>query len=131
MTNEYLGARRRQCFRPEPDSYQRKPDITLAMSGETWVKVYLSQALPEDLIKKGDIKVKGDAAEAARLINLFDTSPRKRWSSRQLSWITRIDMPVMVTDWARPYLPLHLISRALGPSVQVSLAFYGKNHVQW
>ena len=59
-------------FVPEPDSYQRKPDITLAMSGETWVKVYLSQALPEDLIKKGEIKVKGDAAEAARLINLFD-----------------------------------------------------------
>jgi len=59
-------------FVPEPDSYQRQPDITLAMSGEVWVKVYLSQALPEDLIKNGDIKVKGDAAEAARLINLFD-----------------------------------------------------------
>jgi ubiquinone biosynthesis protein UbiJ len=42
------------------------------MSGETWVKLYLSQALPEDLIKKGEIKVKGDAAEAAHLINLFD-----------------------------------------------------------
>jgi len=59
-------------FVPEPDSYQRQPDITLAMSGETWVKLYLSQALPEDLIKKGEIKVKGDAAEAARVINLFD-----------------------------------------------------------
>jgi alkyl sulfatase BDS1-like metallo-beta-lactamase superfamily hydrolase len=59
-------------FVPEPDSYQRQPDLTLAMSGKTWVKLYLSQALPEDLIKKGEIKVKGDAAEAARLINLFD-----------------------------------------------------------
>jgi len=59
-------------FVPEPDGYQRKPDITLAMSGATWVKLYLSQTMPEDLIKSGEIKVKGDAAEAARLINLFD-----------------------------------------------------------
>jgi alkyl sulfatase BDS1-like metallo-beta-lactamase superfamily hydrolase len=59
-------------FVPEPDSYQRQPDVTLDMSGKTWVKLYLSQALPEDLIKKGEIKVKGDAAEAAHLINLFD-----------------------------------------------------------
>ena len=28
--------------------------------------------MPEDLIKSGDIKVKGNATEAARLINLFD-----------------------------------------------------------
>jgi alkyl sulfatase BDS1-like metallo-beta-lactamase superfamily hydrolase len=59
-------------FVPEPDSYQRRPDITLVMAGETWVKLYLSQAMPEDLIQNGEIKVKGDAAEAARLINLFD-----------------------------------------------------------
>lgn len=59
-------------FVPELDSYQRKPDVTLAMTGHTWVKLYLSQALPEDLIKSGEIKVTGDAAEAARLINLFD-----------------------------------------------------------
>lgn len=59
-------------FVPEPDSYQRKPDVTLAMSGETWVKLYLSQAMPEDLIKAGEIAVTGDAVEAARLINLFD-----------------------------------------------------------
>jgi len=59
-------------FVPDPDHYQREPDVTLAMSGQTWVKVYLSSALPEDLIKSGEIKVKGDAAEAARLINLFD-----------------------------------------------------------
>ena len=59
-------------FVPEPDSYLRKPDVTLAMTGQTWVKLYLSQAMPEDLIKTGEIKVKGDATEAARLINLFD-----------------------------------------------------------
>jgi alkyl sulfatase BDS1-like metallo-beta-lactamase superfamily hydrolase len=59
-------------FVPDPDGYQRKPDVTLAMTRETWVKLYLSQATPEDLIRNGEIKVKGDAAEAARLINLFD-----------------------------------------------------------
>lgn len=65
-------------FVPEPDKYSRKPDITLEMSGETWVKIYLSQATPEDLIANGDIKVDGDAAETARLINLFDRySPAK------------------------------------------------------
>jgi alkyl sulfatase BDS1-like metallo-beta-lactamase superfamily hydrolase len=56
----------------EPGNYSQKPDITLAMSGEGWAKLYLSQATPEDMIKSGDIKVTGDAAEAARLINLFD-----------------------------------------------------------
>jgi len=59
-------------FVPDPDRYQRKPDVTLAMSGQTWVKLYLSTAMPEDLIKKGEIKVKGNATEAALLINLFD-----------------------------------------------------------
>ena len=59
-------------FVPDPDRYNRKPDITLAMTGETWVKLYLSQAMPEDLIKSGEIKVNGDTDEAAGLINLFD-----------------------------------------------------------
>jgi len=59
-------------FVPDPDKYQGKPDVTLSMSGETWVKLYLSTATPEDLIKKGEIKVKGNATEAARLLNLFD-----------------------------------------------------------
>ena len=49
----------------DPDEYYRKPDFTLAMTGETWVKVYLSQAMPEDLIKNGEIKVTGDANPAA------------------------------------------------------------------
>jgi hypothetical protein len=45
---------------------------TLAMSGESWVKLYLSQVTPEDLIKSWDFKVTGSPIEAARLINLFD-----------------------------------------------------------
>jgi len=59
-------------FVPEPDSYRRGPDITLAMSGETWASLYLSQALPGDLMREGKIQVTGDAAEAARVIDLFD-----------------------------------------------------------
>ena len=48
------------------------------MAGEAWVEVYLSLATPEDLISNGSIKVTGDDAEAARLLNLFDKySPEK------------------------------------------------------
>lgn len=56
---------------PDLDRYQRKPDVTLAMNGETWIKLNLSRATPEELIKKGEIKVKGNATEAARQLNLF------------------------------------------------------------
>ena len=59
-------------FIAEPDNYAREPDITLALSGESWAGLYLSQATPADMIKSGDIKVTGDASEAARLIDLFD-----------------------------------------------------------
>lgn len=55
-----------------PDDHYRKPDITLAMSGETWAKLYVSQASPEALIESGEIKVNGDPSEATRLIDLFD-----------------------------------------------------------
>ena len=65
-------------FVAEPDKHVRKPDVTVAMSGENWAKLYLSQSTPEDMIKSGDIKVTGDSVEAARLINLFDRySPQK------------------------------------------------------
>jgi alkyl sulfatase BDS1-like metallo-beta-lactamase superfamily hydrolase len=65
-------------FVAEPEKYQRKPDVVLAMSGETWARLYVSQATPEELINSGEIKVTGDADEAARLIDLFDRySPAK------------------------------------------------------
>jgi alkyl sulfatase BDS1-like metallo-beta-lactamase superfamily hydrolase len=57
---------------PDPDAYRKSPDISLALSGETWTKIYLSLATPEDLIEQGEIVVTGDAGEAARLLNLFD-----------------------------------------------------------
>ena len=59
-------------FVADPDQYGRKADITLAMTGQTWAKLYLSQATPEELIKNGEINVQGSATEAAKLINLFD-----------------------------------------------------------
>ncbi|MDX1823387.1 MAG: alkyl sulfatase dimerization domain-containing protein, partial [Thiohalomonadales bacterium] len=51
-------------FVPDPDKYQHKTDVTVSMSGETWVKLYLSTVKPEELINQGDIKVKGNATEA-------------------------------------------------------------------
>jgi alkyl sulfatase BDS1-like metallo-beta-lactamase superfamily hydrolase len=59
-------------FIAEPGKFQRKPDVVLAMSGETWAKLYVSQATPEELINSGEIKVTGDPDEAAGLIDLFD-----------------------------------------------------------
>jgi ubiquinone biosynthesis protein UbiJ len=56
----------------QPDNYQRKADVTLSMSGETWVKLYLSQATAGELIQSGAIRVTGDSAEAARVLDLFD-----------------------------------------------------------
>ena len=65
-------------FIEDPKKHIRKPDVKVAMSGETWAKLYLSQTTPEEMIKSGEIVVTGDAKEAARLINLFDRySPEK------------------------------------------------------
>ncbi len=48
------------------------------INANTLRQIYLSQATPEELITSGDLEVTGDAAEAARLINLFDRySPAK------------------------------------------------------
>jgi alkyl sulfatase BDS1-like metallo-beta-lactamase superfamily hydrolase len=65
-------------FVASPDEHYRQPDIVLSMSGETWAKIYLSQATPAELIASGEIEVSGNAAEAARVIDLFDRySPEK------------------------------------------------------
>ncbi|MEE4187272.1 MAG: alkyl sulfatase dimerization domain-containing protein [Roseobacter sp.] len=59
-------------FVAEPDGHYRDPDMVLAMSGETWAKIYVSAETPGDLVTRGEIEVTGDAAEAARLIDMFD-----------------------------------------------------------
>ena len=56
----------------DPDVFHMKPDITPAMRRQTRARLHLSRELPEDLIRRGDIEVQGNAAEAARVINPFD-----------------------------------------------------------
>lgn len=57
----------------DPAAQPREADIVLELSPEAWAKVYLSAATVDELIKSGDITVKaGDAAEAARILNVFD-----------------------------------------------------------
>jgi len=71
-TNVGLHVRRAVAeFIEKPDTYPRKPDIVLKLSGEAWA--YLSAEPVEQLIESGDIAViSGDAVEAARVLNLFD-----------------------------------------------------------
>jgi alkyl sulfatase BDS1-like metallo-beta-lactamase superfamily hydrolase len=60
-------------FIDDPDAYPCDPDIVLALSGEAWAKVYLSAAPLDALIGGEEINVtQGDAAEAARVLGLFD-----------------------------------------------------------
>jgi alkyl sulfatase BDS1-like metallo-beta-lactamase superfamily hydrolase len=59
-------------FIATPDNHYREPDVVLAMSGEAWAKIYLSQQTMDELVANGEIEVTGDASEAARLIALFD-----------------------------------------------------------
>jgi alkyl sulfatase BDS1-like metallo-beta-lactamase superfamily hydrolase len=60
-------------FIDDPEAYPRDPDIVLKLSGEVWAKVYLSAEPIDELIKSGEIIVtKGEAVQAARVLNLFD-----------------------------------------------------------
>ena len=60
-------------FIADPDAHPRKPDIVMKLSGAAWAKVYLSAAPVEELIKSGEITVTaGEAADAARVLDLFD-----------------------------------------------------------
>ena len=66
-------------FIDDPDSYPRKPDIVLQLSGEAWAGVYLSASPIDELIEDGQINVTtGDATEAARVLNVFDRYDPKR-----------------------------------------------------
>ncbi|MBK0398551.1 hypothetical protein H0I76_05075 [Limibaculum sp. M0105] len=59
-------------FVASPDSHYRPADVTIALSGAAWAKLYLSVASVPDLAAAGEIDITGDAAEAAHLIDLFD-----------------------------------------------------------
>lgn len=66
-------------FIADPDAYSRRPDVVVAMSPETWAKIYLSAADMQELIADGEVEmIAGDATQAAGLIDLFDRySPHK------------------------------------------------------
>jgi alkyl sulfatase BDS1-like metallo-beta-lactamase superfamily hydrolase len=60
-------------FLTDPNEHYKPADIIIALSGETWAKLYLNSASVEDLVKNGDLEIKrGTMAEAARLFDMFD-----------------------------------------------------------
>jgi len=59
-------------FVESPESYKIPADIVLSLSGETWAKLYLSEATFEDLVKTGEIKVEGNLKDAIKTFNAFD-----------------------------------------------------------
>ncbi len=42
---------------PEPDKYLRKPDIAIAMDGDTWAKLYLNQTDLKSAVEGGSAKI--------------------------------------------------------------------------
>jgi alkyl sulfatase BDS1-like metallo-beta-lactamase superfamily hydrolase len=53
--------------------YYNQPDITLAIDGHTWTKLYLNATIFKDAVNSRAVKVeRGDADEAARIFDLFD-----------------------------------------------------------
>jgi alkyl sulfatase BDS1-like metallo-beta-lactamase superfamily hydrolase len=60
-------------FIEDPDAYPREPDLVVELSPEAWAGVYLSAEPLEAMIEGGEIDVtRGDAAEVARVLGLFD-----------------------------------------------------------
>jgi hypothetical protein len=60
-------------FLPEPDKYLRKPDVAIAIDGDTWAKLYLNQTDLKSAVENGPTKVTlGDVEEAAVVLDLFD-----------------------------------------------------------
>ncbi len=60
-------------FLPDPNSHYRLADVTIALSGEAWARLFLSQATFGELVDGGEIEVRqGTAKEAAALFDIFD-----------------------------------------------------------
>ncbi len=60
-------------FLDDPDEHYKPADIIMSLSGEAWVKLYLSQATVQELVKRKEIEMRrGTAQEAESLIGLFD-----------------------------------------------------------
>jgi len=60
-------------YLPDPDEHYKLADVVMSLSGETWVKLYLSQASVQELVGSKEVEIKrGTAVEADRLIGMFD-----------------------------------------------------------
>jgi len=60
-------------YLPDPDEHHKPADLILSLSGEAWAKLYLSTATLQELVEAGEVEVRrGSAAEAARVLDLFD-----------------------------------------------------------
>lgn len=60
-------------FMDDPDEHYKPADVILSLSSQTWVKLYLSQATVQELVKSNEIDMRrGTAEEAGHLISLFD-----------------------------------------------------------
>jgi len=60
-------------FLDDPAEHYKPADVIMSLSGEAWVKLYLSQATVQELVKSREIEMKrGSAEEANLLVGLFD-----------------------------------------------------------
>lgn len=60
-------------FLDKPEEHYKPADVIIALSGDTWVKLFLSQATVQELVDSNEIKItKGSTEEAGQLIDLFD-----------------------------------------------------------
>jgi alkyl sulfatase BDS1-like metallo-beta-lactamase superfamily hydrolase len=57
---------------PNPGEYGKEPDLTLAMSADTWAELYLSHTTALSLIESEAIEVDGDLKTAADVLDAFD-----------------------------------------------------------
>jgi len=67
----------------DPDEHYKPADVILSLSGETWAKLYLSQATVTELVKSKEFEMRrGTAEEAEHLIGLLDNyRPQKGCAS--------------------------------------------------
>lgn len=60
-------------YLPSPDDHYKSADVTMALSGAAWARLYLSQASVDELAAEGQLEMRrGSIAEAQALIDLFD-----------------------------------------------------------
>jgi alkyl sulfatase BDS1-like metallo-beta-lactamase superfamily hydrolase len=66
-------------YLPDPEKHYRTADLVIALTGQAWARLYLSQASVQDVAEAGELHVaKGTVEEVAALFEMFDRySPEK------------------------------------------------------